>query len=61
MSTPEPKRAPPMPKALKAECCDFKDGSTRIQIKLFIDGKEETVFTVSRRHAAEVVRQINGV
>ena len=52
MSTAEPK--------LKAECCDFKDGSTRVQIKLFLDGEELATFTVPRRHAAIVVSRING-
>lgn len=46
---------------LKAECCEFKDGDRRIMIKLFIDDEEVVMFPVARRHAAILMRQINGL
>lgn len=46
---------------LTAHCADFKETATRIVITIKLDGETLDTLNVPRRHAAIVVRLINGL
>ena len=49
------------PPKLSAHCNDFKETATRIAITIKLDGETIDTLNVVRRHAATVVRLINGL
>ncbi len=46
---------------LKAECRDFNAHARRVCIAVYLDGVEVGTLAVARRHAAEIMRLINGL
>ena len=46
---------------LSAHCGDFKETAARIAITIKLDGETIDTLNVARRHAAIVVRLINGL
>ena len=49
------------PPKLSAHCNDFKETAARIVITIKLDGEVLDTLNVPRRHAATVVRIINGL